>query len=371
MNSRQALYLLIFASFFTLHMAKANETQSSDETLYSPENRTFYRTPEERREAGLGYQLSDRTKLALLLEMEREQYRYTTTQGYHYSEKSTPDRNVQLALEFNVADNLEANLVVELQKSDNTTTLLEEAELSWDWNDLSVSAGLLSPSFGEYYSHFIVGPMLEFAELRRPAMSIEYGVSQQWEVGGFLIESQVDRSQHNQIVDWGVFTEWISQDESVRFGVSYLSDLSEGEESLLEQPALGYQRQVSGINVYTFFGSKSFVFTFEMVKALRSFSEFEHHFNRPWAANVELAHYPSENVQLALRYEISDELVDGAKTRYGISFRWAVAKNLTVAMDLLRAQYETNGATDAVEGDAIELALKQDQQVAAQITFAF
>ena len=372
MNFRQARsYLFIFLLFFTLHFAEANEPVNSQDTGSSQENNPFYRTPEERREAGLGYRLTDWMKVALLLEMEREQYRYTTTQGNRYSEKSVPDSNVQVALEFNVLDSLEANLVLELQKSDNTTTFLEEAEISWDWNEWSISAGLLSPSFGEYYSHFIVGPMLEFGELRRPAISVDYSIFEQWEVGGFLIESQVDRIGDNQIVDWGLFTEWISQDESFRFGVSYLSDLSEGEESLIEQPNAGFQSQVGGINVYTFWGAESFVLTLEMVKALRSFSEFEPQHSRPWAANAELAYYPNDNLQLALRYEKSDELADAAKTRYGMSFRWAVAKNLTVAVDLLRARYEANGATDTVEDDANELALKQEQQVAAQITFAF
>ncbi|XOV81225.1 MAG: LbtU family siderophore porin [Aestuariibacter sp.] len=364
------LFFLLTISVTGLCVAQKPEDEQEEE-LASEEpagieqaGTQFYRSPEERREAGLGTQITDWLKVSGLIELEREQATFRLIDGVEFTEKEPLSKNIQLALDLTISEDLEAEVVLEVEKTDFTRSIVDEAAITWDIDEWSISAGMMSPSFGEYYSHLIVGPLLEFGETRAATLSVDYGLSDNWEIGAFIFRGQKGTQTNSGNIDWGLMTEWVNEDESMRFGLSYLSDLAESDENLLQEYEF-YQQSVDAISAYGFWGFEQFEITLEMVSALKAFQEFDAQQNKPKAYNAELAYYPSENLQLAIRYEISRELIDSPHTRIGMGVRWLAFPQMSIGIDYLYGEY------NQIIEDEEEVPIDHEHVLAAQISIEF
>ncbi len=364
--------LLLLSAAFTV-VANITEEEKEDEDEHeasAAKATTFYRTPEERREAGLGTQVTEWLKISGLIEVEREKTKFRRSDGSKFIEKEPLVKNLQLALDFEFSDSFEAEIVMELEKSKHSNSKIDEAALTWDWQELSISTGMISPSFGEYFSHFVVGPMLEFGETRAPTLSFDIGISDNWELGAFMIKSDIEHKANKTGTDWGVFSEWSNEQESLRFGVSYLSDISESDEQLLKAHHQYYQQKVDAISGYAFLGFEHIELTLEMVKTLKAFKEFEPQFNQPAAYNLEFAYYPKDNLELALRYETSKELEDNPKKRYGVGIRYLAFQHFTLAFEYLHGKYQKL-PIEYDDEEEPEYPTRQENVIGAQLSVEF
>ena len=327
----------------------------------------IYRSPEERREAGIGYQLTDWLKIAGLFELEREETDEHFQQGGTVKDKPRPTQNLQLGLDLSIGESLEAEVVIETEKEERSRTLVDEALISWELGDWGITVGRHYVPFGEYYSHFIVGPMLEFGETRGTALEVDVDLGEQFELGAYLLESDVNTRKKSNHLDWGVAVEWLSEDESIRLGASYLSDLGESEEGLLHDDFDDvYRRRVGAWSAYALLGWQHWEVTAEIVRATGSFAEFDRNANRPWAYNFELAYFPWHKAQLSLRYEAARELAEAADKAYGIALTWLPWERVSLAVEYLRAEYHPGAAEDD-EGHS----LNDSDTVAVQLVIEF
>ncbi len=345
----------------------------------------FYRSPEERREAGQGTQVTDWLLFSGLVEVETEylenQYRnnVTTTED----DGVTP--TVEAVFEVTVLPWLVGEFVFEAEYDNGYFARTDEGLLAIEAESWGLKIGRQYLPFGEFYSHFVSGPLLEFGETRATSLIADYSFNDNLEVSAFLLDSEFSKPGDHNNYDWGLAAEYVSNNEAIRLGASYLSDLAEVDERLLEEHIYTYRQRVSAWSAYAMIGFQQFELTAEIIKAQRSLIPFvlsaiadeanevesenddeQVEALKPSAYNLELAYFPQPHMQFAFRIEHSNEREDAPKWRYGVSSSWRIGKYVGVSLDYLYARYKRGFVLD--DNDT---ALDHSHQMAAQLVVEF
>ena len=343
--------LLIFA-FLVPSIGFTNEAEFDEEPA------RIYRNPEERREAGLGRQITDWLQVSGLVEISKEYLEDNSRNGDKFREYDRPVTSLQLGLNFTFTDWLSAEVIFDSEydfeaKSDENqlTSEWEEAFIEVSLGEWDIQVGRLYVPFGEYYSYFATGPFLEFGETRGDGIVVDYSFNENFEISGFVFDSEVVRQNQDGSIDWGASLEYSSDDESIRGGLGYLSDLGESDERFLSEENDRYEKRVSAWNAYLLVGFEPFEFTAEYVKSNNRFREFDENEDRPEAFNIELAYFPASTLQFALRYEQSKEYADEPKHQYGISSTFAPIDHFTLTIEYLHGKYKRGFVEDDNDSD--------------------
>ena len=331
----------------------------------------LYRNPSERREAGVGTALTDWLSFSGLLELEKIYSRDGLGNSRNNSHSENPTQSIQAGFTVEAFDWLEAELIFLGENDRHYYSELEEGFIGIDRDNWSIKIGKQYLPFGEYYSYFVIGPMLEFGEVRNPSLIIEHALSDTIELTGFIFNGDADKNnssngRSDNDYDWGLAIDVLSEDESVRYGASYLSDLAETEEQLLAEEGGGYSNKVSGIAAYLLVGWGKFEVTAEMVRATEKFNDIEPDFDRPSAENIELAYFISQTLQLSLRVEHSRKLEDEPEWQYGFSVSWLLTKGLNFTVDIIHGQYKNGFAFDDDDNE-----FNYRNQVGALLSYEF
>jgi len=326
----------------------------------------LYHSPSERREAGLGRQITDWLSVSGLAEVEAE-YQDFGFSG-HKANKSdySTTKTLQLGLNFTITDEISAEFVFEYE-IDSDHSLLEEGIVKYEGEQLGIEGGRLFIPFGEYYSHFAIGPILEFGETRGNALVFEYGLTDTVDVYVYSMESKAEKQNGSgKFLDWGGGFEIASEDESMNINAGYFSDLAETDDQLLDDFDNKYEHRVGGLAVNALFGWETHEITAEYVGALRSFNELDSVEERPWAANLEIAWFPRNNLQLAARLEASGDIPDEPAFQTGLSATWLIGYRLNITLDYLYGKFRNNSVFDDNDNEIDDRHL-----VAAQLSFEF
>lgn len=340
---------------------------AQDKDSLTPSQPILYRTPEERREAGLGRQPTDWLTFSGLLEVEKEhlEERFVQAPSLSFDEHSTT--TVQLGFVIDAFDWLEAEAIFEAEKQYHYFAKVDEAFVGVDLNFFGLKLGQQYLSFGEYYSHFVTGPMLELGETRRPSVIADLSAREGIEVSLYAFRGEVDELGQSNQIDWGASVEWKSSRESLRFGMGYLSDLAETEDPILEDGVTKVNQRVPGWNASLLWGvSNSLEITLEAVGAVEPSTDLDHSENRPSAENFEAAWAINRTLQLATRVEHSRELEEVPVWKYGFSFTWRPLERMAIAADYLYIDYARS-----VPLEEDEDILLRGHQFGALVTFEF
>lgn len=365
-------YLMLALAFGNAHGSLAAEPATETEPENVAESEVgkppvrIYRSPEERREAGLGTWVTDWLRVSGLLELEKEYQKDYYSGDADITESPRPSQAVQIGLELRLLDWLEGEVVLEAEHDKRYHARADEILLSAELDPWGIKLGRQYLPFGEYFSHFVTGPLLEFGETRATSVIVDYAVNDHIELIGYVFDGELEEAGGGRNTDWGISAEIVSDDESKIFGIGYLSDMAESEEPLLEDVERYYEHQVSGWNAYMLLGFDSFEVTGELVRANRNFTELDSHADRPYAWNLEVAWFPADTLQLAMRYEGSRELAEAPEKRYGVALSWAPGKHLVFSVDYLYGRYASVPTDD--EEDA---APEQSHTIGAQISMEF
>lgn len=357
---------ILFLLLIWVAPGMAQEPSSSAQKFSSPERVRIYRNPEERREAGLGSQITEWLRFGGVVELEKE-WKKNVIKGKDNTENPDPDLAIELGFEVDYHDWLEAEVLFAIEDNGRRHYQeLDEGLIGVDLGELGIKVGRLYVPFGAYYSHFVIGPLLEFGQTRGDAVLVDYTFFDSVELAGYLFDSKVDRRENHNEIDWGVNVEYASEDESIRMGAGYLSDLSESDDELLLDFKNNFLRRVPAWNVYALFGWQYFELTAEMLRATHAFKEFPKNADQPFAYNVELAYFPLPAVQVATRLEHSEEVIDEPEWQYGISGTWAPWDNVTLSADYLYGRYKKGFVFDDFDN-----AQKSHHFTALQLTVGF
>ncbi|MCA9472609.1 MAG: LbtU family siderophore porin [Nitrospirales bacterium] len=357
------LFLLVLGPSFAgaqEQTRKALEPSSSDPVR-------IYRSPEERREAGLGKQVTEWLKIGGVMDLEKEYRANRVRAGRNSNDDPDPELAVELGFEVQYGEWFEAEVLFAVEENGRRHYQeLDEGLIGIDLADFGFKLGQLYVPFGAYYSHFVTGPLLEFGQTRGRAVQLDYTFWDSVELAAYVFESKADKQKTQNAVDWGLSLEYTSNDESLIIGAGYLSDLAESQDALLLDYNNTYQRRVPAWNVYTRIGMPPFELTVEALKAMKRFQEFDKNANKPFSSNFELAYFPVNFLQFALRLEFSDELADEPKWQYGVAATWRPFNNLSVAIDYLYGTYQNDFAFDDLDNE-----LQSHHMIGSQLTVGF
>ena len=282
------------------------------------------------------------------------------------SDDEQTDENLQLGLGITFSENVGAELVFEYEMETGSSKL-DEGLLGYESELLGASLGRFYVPFGEYFSSFVIGPMLEFGEARVNALSVDYSWEDRLEVFAYVFESEVyEAGENNDKPDWGLGLELSSVDDAVKFGLNYISDIAESDAGFLDDFNGRYRSRVGGWNAYAIYGMDKAIITAGMVHAAGKYQELEPQEDQPAAWNLELAWFPGPVYQIAVRLEHSDELADEPEWQYGVSVSWRLHKNINLLADYLYGDYKSGFVEDDNDNE-----LRHRNLVAAQLAIAF
>jgi len=307
----------------------------------------IYRSPEERREAGLKTELTDWLTFSGLVEIERVNEKSIYVSDIPDIEIDDDTEVLQLGFEIEFTDNIQAVFVYEFERDelDNTNSMIEEVVLIIEIDNFEIEAGRQTVPFGEYYSHFITDPSLSFGEKLDDNIVLTYEASDYVDIAIFVSEGNASKAGE-KTRDWGLNLELRNEEESIKVSVGYLSDLADTDEQLLFDFNNIYQERVPAWNMNALLGFDNFEITAEIVEALDSFVELDRTIDRPSAFNIELAYFPIPEIQIAIRSETSKELEDAPEKQYGISTTVVFARSMTVSVEYLTGSYKDNFVFD-------------------------
>ena len=345
--------ILVLCGILVLLPPVACASEEIPELEPAEQQSRIYRNPAERREAGLATEITDWLTFSGLVEFEKEKTRQHYRENITVKQESPTTSTLQLAFKSEYQDWLEAELVFETEYSrhlhegaDNYHTgahsIVDEAGISIDLDDVGLKFGRLNVPFGEYNSYFVTGPMLEFGETRRDTVMLDYAFSDLLELSVFMLDSKVDKTGSHNKYDWGASLEYQSIDESIRTGASYLSDLAESDELFLEDFNNNYQRKVSAWSAYILYAFDDYEISLETVNALDDFAELDAAVNKPSSTNLEFTSFAVPQFLFALRIAHSSELEEAPEWEYGLSASWLSKSRFILSADYLYGDFRKN-----------------------------
>jgi hypothetical protein len=301
-----------------------------------------YRTREDRREAGLGREITDWLTFSGLVESEtiREVREFDINLPVHYDWETDPA--VQAAFDIDVFGFAEIELIYEYTE-DHHEPLMDELIIGTDVGNWGFSVGRYYVPFGLYYSHFINGPMLEYAETRSDAFQIDYDFNDVVEIAVFAFDGQTrEFGNSGKDTGWGAAIDAFLLDGRLNIGGGYLSNLAESDEEFLREDFNNiFQNKVGAWNAYIVYEADSWDISMEVLNATGSFREFDANEDRPQSWNIETAWFPTDSLEFALRYERSKELIDYPEKQYGIALTWRFVNNISATIEYLRSDYKS------------------------------
>lgn len=327
------------------------EEPSSKKLKRPPPTVRIYRTPEERRDASVGIQLLSWLKFGAVVDIEKEWKTNNFKNGIKTVENQDTELAIELGFELTSIEWLEAEILFAIEENGSRHYQeVDEGFVGVDLDDFGAKIGKLYMPFGEFYSHFTTGPLVEFAQTRGPGLIVDYTFWDAFEISGFIFDGKVDKKGHSgkHQFDWGLAAEFVTEDESIRIGGGYISDLGEGDAEFFLDFNNTFQQRVPGWTAHGLIALPPFEFTGEIVHATEAIKEFDQSADKPLTYNLELAYYPPQFpwIQFALRYEHSVELEGEPIDIYGIGTSLRPLDNLSLSFEYLRGEFKNNFSFD-------------------------
>ncbi len=275
-----------------------------------------------------------------------------------------PFLSVELAADLRANEYLSGRIVLSYEEDEESEVVLDEGTVRLGefekLGGLYFLGGRYYPHFGELESWMVSDSLSqEIFELQESA--VQTGLSNRWITTGLgVFEGDIGKKRdtrdridglfadlqfHNPEDTWGGF--------SLTAGASYLNnvgdtDLLQGEEGLDGRPVI---RRIGGVAGYFTLEYEAFGLTAGYISALEAFRPGELNFavdrqgvgrgSRPRAWNFELAFRPTERLQLAGRFEGTEEMFGLLPRRqYGLAVSYSPFAGTLISGEYLRGEFD-------------------------------
>jgi hypothetical protein len=349
--------------------APAGNPSSYEERLKALEERQaeIYHTLAEKKAAGLASQIAERLTISGLIEVEAAAESVELADGSSDAASDLALATAQLGLGVKLTEEVRGNISLLFEEGafgdEDSDLEVDEAAIDINYAPLFARAGRLYVPFGVFHSHFISDPLtLELGETRETALLLGYG-HDLFSVSAFAFNGDAEkRGEEDHVRDWGASLV-LTPAEGIELGASYLADLADSNAELISK----YTRRVGGWSAFAVVERGPFGVSGEVLGATRSFAAADLDADgngkgdKPLAWNLEVSWALRENVELALRYEGSDELAGQPEAQYGADASWSPWEHVTLSLEYLRGEF------DKAFGDGLD----QRDLVTAQLAFEF
>lgn len=302
-----------------------------------------YITREEKLEAGQRREITRWLYATTLAEYEWDSERRSGAAVRETDRSSV--LTLQGGLEFLPSDYFQGEVVLEYD-SEADKTIVDELVGAVQWEALEVEVGKQDLPFGEYYSRFVTGPLIEFGETTETALKLSYELADVAYLSLAAYEGPAtDASGKGSDLDYVAAVEF-QPIEQLSLGLSYLTDLADSDERLLRDNGDLFSDKVSASSAYVFWIGGDYELSLEYVGALDRFRELEEEVDKPAAWNLELGLFVMDNLDLAFRLEGSSELEDAPAHQVGIAATALLHERATLTFELLHGRFKQGFVTD-------------------------
>lgn len=329
-------FSLVITLFYLLPLAA---------TAQSEHSARLYRTRAEQREVGLEREITPWLTASGLAEVEWLGRQLQLKESNDDVRSDENSGSLQLGLTLTPFEFATGELILDYD-TDSGEVIVDEALIAIEYGAWELEAGRLYTPLGEYFSRFVTGPVLEFAETRASGAKLSYGPNDALDISITAYRGLArDEDSGSRDWDWTFAMEVVPWDVFT-LGLSFQSDLADAESQLLEDAGNRHSRSVPGVSAYLAWFGERFDLSIEAVSALRSFYELDADRNRPMAWNVEFAHVVNSHFEIALRMEGSDQLEEEPEFQFGVAATWRAGQYASVTMEYLRGQFKEGLATN-------------------------
>jgi len=309
----------------------------------------LYTTREEKREAGIKHEILPWFVASGLAEFEWQWQRFYLDTQDREDDSDNAAANVQASFFINPFEWLKVEIITEYD-TDADQFIADEAEMAFEYGPWEFAFGKLYQPFGVYFSHFANGPIIEFGETRATSMSLAYNHMDILDISVAVYRGKVREAGSSNRIDWSAGIEaWPSDELSV--GISYISDLADSEQRLLEQHEHRYRNKVPALSGYLLWVQEDYEISLELLGALESFDELDSDRDQPLAANIEFTHYLTPDIDWSIRLEGSRELEDAPGLQVGLAVNYKVMNNVFITVEALHGFFRDELATDDAGND--------------------
>ena len=270
---------------------------------------------------------------------------------------------VELGVDVDIAKHVKGHVLFLWQEDDTEPVDVDEGFIIIDGEDrfpFFLNVGKLYVPFGYYESHFISDPMtLGIGETNQSALKV--GFVNDWiEICAAAFNGDVDETGADDTIDGYVGSLTVTIPEgmvpnlTLMLGASYISNIADTDGLEGETPGTVCDH-VGGFSAFL---SASFMdkffFEAEYLEAMDEFAAGELSFdggNRfgPKAWNLELAYALTEKLELAVKYEGSDDLGGFMpEQQYGAAVVYSLFENTSLALEYLHAEFANADARDLI-----------------------
>ena len=275
----------------------------------------------------------------------------------------------QLNFDAAVYDRVKGRIALLHEEGEDPTVDIDEASVSYSQPEilggsLKDTVGKIYLPFGAFNSAMVSDPLtLELGETNRTTLLAG------WEndmvtvqVGGF--DGDYDTTDHKEI-DSGVIGVTVSPTDTIKFGISYISDLAETNAELLGNASSDYETSVDAASAFVTLDFSPLSVSLEYLGALDEFSEemladpdraAELTGRKPSAWFAEMGFAPHEDWLFSFRFEQASDYQDDV-VRYGAAVSYALYDYTTLSLEYLYSDPD--------------LAEKTTSQVTAQLALEF
>lgn len=269
----------------------------------------------------------------------------------------------ELGVDVAIARHVGGHVLFYWEEDESDGVDLDEGFIILDGGDilpLYLNVGRLYVPFGNFESHFISDPLtLEIGEAGESAVLV--GTGNDW--------TEIRLSIHNGDVDeigdddhiggfsaGAAFTlpEGVVPDIGLSAGASYTSNIADSDGLEGETPG-EIEDHVGGLGTFLSVSFQDrFFLEAEYVTALDHFKPGELSFDggderKPMAWNLELAVAPMDDLEVAVRYEGSDDTGDFLpEAQFGGVVSYGLFENTSLALEYLRGEFENDDERDVL-----------------------
>lgn len=324
----------------------------------------WFRNAEERRHGGLGVEVTNWLRVTGSLEVEKQHQANQLSNGVQEIENDPTTRAVQLGFSVSPNEYLYAELVWDAEFDTHLHTRNDESKIGIAVNSWDVAIGRQYVPFGQFYSRFIIDPLLQFGETRAASIVIEYGLSDEIDLSAFGFKPPQQQGARSAR-QYGMALEYRPKHQMLEMGVSHVARLINTEAWAQEGSDQVSERGAAGWGVYLAATVQSVEVSAEAILSRNGYLVDNQKID-PYAFNIEITYPPLARFILSARYEYGDGLDLRSTHRYGIAASWHPHLHLRLDINYLYSRYrnqydlEADGATPY-----------SGHQTAAQIAFEF
>lgn len=361
--------LLLTPALALAHGDTDADPRSYEERLKALEERQteLYHTLAEKKAAGLASSITERITISGLIEVEAAGESVEFADGSSSAASDMTLATAQFGLGVKLTEALSGDIIF-LFEEDATDLEVDEAAINFAHAPWSARIGRQYLPFGVFHSHFISDPLtLQLGETRETALLAGYS-RDSFSLSAFLFNGDAEKlGEEDHLRDWGASLV-LTPSEGVELGGSYLSDLADSNAELLTE----YRQRVGAWSAFATVERGAFGLSAEILGAVRAFAaadldaDGDGSGDEPLAWNLEASWAPVENVELAARYEGSEDLAGQPERQYGVGASWSPWEYASLSLEYLRGEFDRGFGVDE-DGNTLD---KRDL-VTAQLAFEF